>query len=245
MQFYFIRHGESSNNALYAQTGSSLGRSADPELTEKGRQQALHLGRYLAGLSDTGGGLTHLYCSLMVRSVDTALTVSAAIGVPAVAWVDLHEGGGIYLDKPAAEGDGNSPLREGLPGKTRREFQLLYPDLVLPLELDGRGWWNRPFEESSQRPARAHRVVQELLRRHAASHPDGSEDRVAVISHGGFYNHFLRALFGLPARSDEEEDLGVWFSLNNTGITRIDIQAGRLLVRYQNRTHFLPDGLLT
>jgi len=245
MQFYFIRHAESQNNSLYAQTGSSQGRFADPELTERGRQQALYLASYLADLSAKIGGLTHLYCSLMVRSVDTALIVSSAVGVPSVAWVDLHEGGGIYLDKPAAAGAGNQPLREGLPGKDRAYFEQYYPGLELPVNLDGRGWWNRPFEEPAERPVRADRVVQELYCRHAAPRPDGSEDRVVAISHGGFYNHFLRALLELPARPVKDEDLGVRFSLNNTGITRIDIFENNLVVRYLNRTHFLPDGLIS
>ena len=47
MQFYFIRHAQSSNNALYDSTGSWDGRSADPELTEMGWQQARALADYL------------------------------------------------------------------------------------------------------------------------------------------------------------------------------------------------------
>ena len=39
MQFYFIRHGQSTNNALWETTRSNKGRSEDPELSELGHLQ--------------------------------------------------------------------------------------------------------------------------------------------------------------------------------------------------------------
>ena len=47
MQFYFIRHGQSENNALWERTGSSEGRSEDPELTALGHRQAKRLAQFL------------------------------------------------------------------------------------------------------------------------------------------------------------------------------------------------------
>lgn len=245
MQFYFIRHGQSSNNALYAQTGSSQGRSDDPELTEIGRLQALYLSRFLGDAAQSGVRLTHLYSSPMVRAVDTALAVSTATGVPVIAWVDFHETGGIFLDQVDLSTGSELKVKQGLPGKTRQYFQQHYPDLVLPPNLDGQGWWNRPFEEPAERPLRARRVLQELLRRHPVRNGDGSEDCVAVVSHGGFYNHFLRQVIGLPPRHTEEDDQGIWFSIRNTGITRIDFLEDHLIVQYQNRNHFLPPELVS
>ena len=37
MRLYFIRHGQSENNALYTATGSDRERVDDPKLTEIGR----------------------------------------------------------------------------------------------------------------------------------------------------------------------------------------------------------------
>ena len=47
MRFYFIRHGQSVNNAIYEATGGSDGRSEDPQLTEIGQQQARLLANFL------------------------------------------------------------------------------------------------------------------------------------------------------------------------------------------------------
>lgn len=243
MQLYFIRHGESENNARWTRTGSSVGRSEDAELTDIGRQQAQALAQYLADEDDFD--LTHLYCSLMVRAVATGTAIAEVLDVPLVAWTDLHEEGGIYL-KDEASGE-----RLGQPGKTRTYFERTYPDLVLPDSLGEDGWWNRPFEEHEARPARARRVLKELLARHG-----GTTDRVALVSHGGFYNQFLGALLGFTPRER------IWFTLNNTAVTRIDFRrveedvdvadaenpAGpRDLVRvvYTNRVDFLPEELVT
>ncbi len=240
MQLYFIRHGQSENNLLWETTGSETGRSHDPELTDAGRRQAQQLakfvGRPLTDFSEderyhmnrSGFGFTHLYCSLMVRAVATGTYVANSTGLPLTAWSDWHEGGGIYLEQ-----EDTTELR-GLPGKARSYFEKHYPDLILPDGLDEKGWWNRPFEEKEERLPRARRVLTELIKRHGETN-----HRVAVISHGGFYNYFLTAILGL------DNDLPAWFSLYNTAITRIDINDHRVNIVYTNRLDFLPGELIT
>ena len=110
MQLYFIRHAQSTNNALYAAGNGAGVRSHDPALTELGRHQAECLAEFLAkanpntptGQADpqnrAGFGLTHLYCSLMSRAVATGTVVAARLALPLRAWVDWHEEGGLYLD---------------------------------------------------------------------------------------------------------------------------------------------------
>ncbi len=232
MQFYFIRHAQSENNLLFLRTGASEGRSDDPELTEVGRKQAEALAQFLcreapkpaANLFDeqnlAGFGITHLYTSLMVRAVGTGAIVARALKLPLVAWEDLHETGGIYHQ------DEQTGDRAGRPGKNRAYFEEYFPDLKLPNSLGEMGWWDRPFEERELRPARAERVVRELLDRHG-----GKEDHVAVISHGGFYNVLLRSIFKI-----EREDC--WFGLNNAAITRIDCSADGVALTYMNRVDF-------
>ncbi len=240
MQLYFIRHGQSENNELWMRTGSHKWRSEDPGLTEVGRQQAEFLARFL-GQADpastvtdsdiqnvAGFGITHLYSSLMVRAVATATIIADALGLPLVAWEDLHEYGGIYLR------DGQTDERMGLPGRNRAYFEQHFPDLVLPDYLGETGWWNRPFEDPEQRFPRARRVLRDLIERHG--HTD---DRVAVVSHGGFYNYLLAAILNLPGRE------GYWFVLSNTGISRIDFNEDEIWLGYLNRVDFLPKDLIT
>ncbi|MGD8598302.1 MAG: histidine phosphatase family protein [Anaerolineae bacterium] len=240
MQLYFIRHAQSQNNALFAQTGSFTGRSEDPDLTPTGRQQAEHLARFLdapglpAGEAPStydaqnlgGFDITHLYCSLMIRSVATGVVVARSLGVPLVAWEEMHEVGGIL------ERDDEEDIRIGLPGKNRAYFERRFPDLVLPDRLDEGGWWNRPAEKREQGYLRARQFWSDLLERHGQT-----EDHVAVISHGGFYAFLLRGIFDLSQTH--------WFALNNAAITRLDVNAEGLAIQYMNRADFLPRELIT
>jgi 2,3-bisphosphoglycerate-dependent phosphoglycerate mutase len=246
MQFYFIRHGQSENNLLWQRTGSGEGRSEDPELTDVGRQQAHLLAQYLRGpdpaptmqgrdLQNVGGfGVTHLYTSLMVRAVATGTIVARALDLPLVAWEETHERGGIHRR------DEGTDERIGQPGHNRAYFEAHYPDLVLPESLGETGWWNRPYEEPEQSLARAQCFLRELLKRHGRT-----EDRVAVISHGGFYNYLLTNLLMLP-----ELDR-VWFVLHNGAITRIDFRDPEaegvrpIALVYTNRVDYLPSQLVT
>jgi 2,3-bisphosphoglycerate-dependent phosphoglycerate mutase len=240
MQFYFIRHGQSENNALWKRTASRKGRSEDPELTEVGRQQSEFLAQFLRRTDsiaavngrDTqnvaGFGITHLYSSLMVRAVATGTIIAKALDLPLVAWEDLHERGGIYLE------DGQTGEHIGQAGHHRAYFEAHYPDFVLPDSLGEAGWWNRPFEEPEQRLPRAQRFLRDLMERH-----DHTDDRLAVVSHGGFYNDLLAAILNLPERER------YWFALHNAAISRIDFDDERIGLVYLNRVDFLPKELVT
>jgi 2,3-bisphosphoglycerate-dependent phosphoglycerate mutase len=171
--------------------------------------------------------LTHLYTSLMSRAVMTGAAMAEALGLPLVAWEDLHETGGIYVEDEQT----GQPI--GQPGKHRAYFQEHYPRLILPDSLNEAGWWNRPFEEREQRLARAQRFLRDLLERHGQT-----DDRVAVVSHGAFYNYFLSALLDWPRKD------GCWFMLNNAAITRIDFE-DRVTLVYLNRFEHLPREWVT
>jgi 2,3-bisphosphoglycerate-dependent phosphoglycerate mutase len=242
MQFYFIRHAQSENNLRWLETGSHHGRDSDPALTRLGWRQASRLARFLQqpvterGDPSTdydpqnvlGFDLTHIYCSLMVRSVATGTVLAQALELPLVVWEDIHEVGGIHA-RNEETGD-----HTGLPGKKRAYFEEHYPSLVLPDSLGDQGWWDRPFETYEERPSRARRVLEELAERHG-----GTDHHVAVISHGGFYNHLLRALL------DPRERDVPWFSLNNAAITRIDFEEQGIWIQYTNRADFLPREMIT
>ncbi len=257
MQLYFIRHGQSANNLLWDQTQANKGRSADPELTEYGRLQADHVARFLAqhngpppatqeaglqntqeaGLQNTQEaglqnvnrfGITHVYASLMVRAMDTASAIAKALNLTPMVWEGVHEGGGIWFE------DEVTGERTGLPGGNRAFFEARYPNFILPDRLNGAGWWNRPFEPRSEHLVRAKCFLETLQERHG-----GTEDRVAVVSHGAFYNYMLKTLLNIP------DLLPIWFAFNNAAITRVDFGADEVRLAYQNRVDFLPQALVT
>jgi 2,3-bisphosphoglycerate-dependent phosphoglycerate mutase len=238
MQLYFIRHAQSANNKLYEETGQWNGRDTDPELTELGHEQAQRLAGHVACvngdiprrdfLNRVKFGLTHLYSSPMVRALATASYMSAALNLPLVVWEDWHEGGGIFvIDEETGE-------RTGLPGKGRAELVARFPQALLPEPLTDSGWWNRPHEPVEEQARRARRVISELIERHG-----GTDDRVAVVSHGGFYNAILAELLG-----KQGED-GFWFNINNTGITRFNFEEVGIGLAYANRLEHLPAELIT
>ncbi|MHB8855502.1 MAG: histidine phosphatase family protein [Bellilinea sp.] len=239
MQLYFIRHAQSENNQKWSDSGSSLGRFADPGITDLGKRQAQALAEFIANRqlvtaaspydeTNAGGiGLTHLYTSLMARAVLTANTVAEKIDLPLVGLEDAHEGGGVYLE------DEKSGELNGQPGKTPEELKSLSDRLVLP-ELNPNGWWNRPFEVREERVARARRLLAYLLEQHG-----GTGDKIALFSHAAFFNYFVAAVFELDQRPP------VWVYLNNTGVSRFDFNGEENALVYSNRTEHLTPNLLS
>jgi 2,3-bisphosphoglycerate-dependent phosphoglycerate mutase len=239
MRFFFIRHGQSENNLLWAKTGASNGRFEDPELTPTGLLQARSLADFIAQKDEEQNcpsnqevsrdcfHFTHLYTSLMVRSVKTASILSEILDIPFLAWPEIHECGGIYLDDDESK-------QVGLPGRTRSYYAQNYRSLVLPETVTDAGWYNRPYETEEERPLRARLVLETLLELHG-----GTEDNVAIVSHGGFYMEFVRVLLGIPKGRS-------WFHMNNTGVSRFDFW-GENGVRlfYHNRTDHLESQYLT
>jgi 2,3-bisphosphoglycerate-dependent phosphoglycerate mutase len=247
MQLYFIRHGQSVNNANV--NTPNYVESSDTALSETGIAQAQALAKYLKekkslvdeNIWDThnryGFGLTHIYSSLMERAATTAAFTVRALGdVPFSAWVDIHETGGIY----AREKDAN---KAGLAGKPRSFFEKNFPEMQLPEGYDESGWWNRPFESHADRDIRARRVLAELLQRHGDKEGQ-AEHRVAFFSHGEFFMRLLCAMLNLPYKQ-AAHDMKFWFLMNNCAISRFDVRNGKFNVTYVNRVDHLPGGLVT
>jgi len=244
MELYLVRHGQSTNNALTDQSK----RVRDPELTELGRRQAeevaLHLARgsnpeLSVGVSAedthlhyrTGYGITHLYCSAMWRSLQTAEPVMRETGLPVEVWVDIHECGGVFLDHL----DGHGPV--GHEGASRSRIAESFPDYLLPEGVTESGWWNKAFEENASCDERAVRVADELGR---VAREEVHQERVVLVTHAGFASALMRALLH-PLAGPR-----VFFHHYNTAITRIDIgQEGRVAVRYANRVHHLAMDMLS
>jgi len=229
MEVFLIRHGQSSNNAL----ADPALRVEDPLLTATGERQARLTATHLAaGLhlhASTRDAarplLDRLYCSAMIRAMQTAQPIGEALRVRPEVWLDIHEIGGIFLD--------HGERKIGYPGRTRSQLAQRFPDHILPPQLSEHGWWNRDFEEMQQGYNRAAEVAQ-VLRQRA-----GEDIRIGLVSHGDFLSALLQAL------GDRLPGEGVYYEHRNTGITHIDLTPQRARVRYLNRVDHLVEELIT
>lgn len=241
MILYIIRHAQSVNNALTNQAD----RVCDPPLTELGLRQAELVAQHLArgvnlelsvGVSDedtttrkgTGYGITHLYCSAMHRSMQTAQPIARALGLKPEIWIEVHEHGGIYLDHGQTEGI------VGYGGLTRSQIMTDFPDYVLPELITEEGWWTGRQEDWPTCLGRSLKVAEVLRDRAATDH------RLAIVTHGGFIDGLLKALLNqLPSPH-------YFFYHFNTAITRIDFRRdGFLEIRYLNRIGHLPPDMVS
>ncbi|HEY9122174.1 MAG TPA: histidine phosphatase family protein, partial [Brevefilum sp.] len=171
LELFFIRHGQSTNNVLMDQDRENYlyNREVDPDLTEKGVEQAALAAEFLNRPYQNNGfdpqnrdgfGLTHLYCSLMIRAVKTGTAISKKIGLPLVAMPEVHETGGMFY----AERGEEEPILIGQPGPGKSYFKREFPDLILPEDLSEEGWWNREKEPREEYLDRAQSVIDRLIR---------------------------------------------------------------------------------
>ncbi len=231
MELYLIRHGQSTNNRGDA-------RVPDPPLTELGRQQADRAGRALRNL-----GITRLYCSAMLRAVQTAAIVGARLELAPHVFVGIHEWGGIWKDR--IEGG-----VEQLPGLTRSQLRDVCPSVVLPDDVTDAGWW---FPSSnSDEPTQEWNHTQ-ILRSihenclafiaHLDQYHDEEDERVGAIIHGGAGSILLGTILGMQQQLPPPDDPLDRFPHNNTGITKVRRSPERSQILFHNQTaHLLDDG---
>lgn len=242
LQLYFIRHGQSINNAIMNDVDREeylIHRVTDPDLTSIGEEQARLAGRFIARPAYLDGfdphnrkgfGITHLYCSLMTRAIKTGLAISKEVNVPLVAWEEVHETGGVF----SSDIQDGEPVFVGRPGKGKSFFKTEFPELIIPEDIPETGWWNREKEPREEYQKRAQGIIDKLIEEHG-----GNKDRVGIITHGGIFARIISTLFDI--RADH-----YWFLMNNCGISRIDIhEEGRFTLMYMNKVDFLPDDLIT
>lgn len=248
MQLYFIRHGQSANNASwqFRDTGG-YDRSSDPPLTDLGIMQAQALANFIAStmpLSDDPSigeyrhsiKITHLYSSLMIRAIQTGTILSETLGIPLFGLPEAHEIGGIYLET----------LEDGVATITREHgvnpayLQEHYPSLRLHQPIEERGWWQGGLEPISSPLERANKLLGLLKDRHL-----GANHHVAIVTHGGFFNTIVRAIFDIRIDEIDNRNLPTWFSFCNCAVSRIDFVNERIIWVYHNRTTFMDDDLVT
>ncbi len=228
MDIVLIRHAQSANNLIWAQTGTAVGRVPDPGLTPLGHRQAVAVagalapqGRYAAATP------TVLYASLMSRAVLTAAPIAAALDLPVHGHAEIFEVGG-----PVDWSGHEHEPRRAHPGAGRVALAELSDRLVLPSSAGADGWWPGPVEVESAAADRAARAVGGLVERHG-----GTDAVVGLVTHGLFSQFLIRALLGIGSMAG-------WVDVLNTSVSRfVDVDVpGRTVAAWINRVeHLHPD----
>ena len=73
----------------------------------------------------------------------------------------------------------------------------------------------------------------------------GSDDRLAIVTHGGFSNYLMRAMLQISPEEPDNRKLGYRLIYNNCAISRFDFIDNRVFMVYNNRADFLTDELIT
>ena len=223
MELYLIRHGQSTNNRGDA-------RIPETPLTEIGKQQADRAGRALKDV-----GITRLYCSAMLRAVQTAAIVGEHLELAPHVFVGIHEWGGLWADRV----DGS---REPLPGLTRSQLYDVCPSVVLPNDVTDEGWWFPGRDSDETGPALDNVQILHLVNRnclefiaHLDQHHLGEDEKIGAITHGGSGSILLGTLLEtpLPKKSPNR------FPHNNTGISKIRRTRDDTQFLYLNQTRHL------
>lgn len=221
MRFVLIRHGQSGNNLIWARTGASRGRHPDTPLTDLGHEQARLLAAALAD-GVLPWRVTHLYTSLMTRAVQTAAPLADALDLPLRGSLDIYETSGPF------EEDEETGVRSPHPGATRADLLGHSPRLELPEGVDATGWWRGKVEDGWEiSAARARRAVADLRAAHA------EQDVVALVTHGAFTQHLIRAFLGIEVMTG-------WIEIVNTAISLFEDAPGHLESVTARRLNWTP-----
>ena len=241
MRLFIVRHGESENNSIEGTSSYEeylANRSPDPALTALGEKQADAVAHHLAtatvaehfrtGVGRTGYDITRIYCSPMLRTMQTAQPIARALNINPEVMMDIYEHGGCFL------GDPSQPKTVvNYPGLSRSKMQERFPGYVLPEAITEDGWWKKGYEDTEACYARAMRVSGRLRKMAEDFSNNGLIERVVLVVHATFIDALLKALFNqLP-------NPHFHYVHYNTAITRVDFQEGYEYLRYVNRTeHF-------
>jgi broad specificity phosphatase PhoE len=169
MRLLLIRHGQSQANIDHIIQGD------DDPLTDLGRQQADILGRHLAATYR----ITHLYSSPLARARETAEIISRQIGPEPV------------FEPGLAEINAGTAV-----GMTWDAWTEAHPELAAKLRTDSRSLDDRweGGESGHEFVARVYAAYDHIVGQHR-----GTDDIVAVVSHGGALAWLASRVHGDPA----------------------------------------------
>lgn len=217
MEFYYIRHGQSTNNR-----GDE--RSSEPPLTDLGEEQAKRTGEALSGL-----GITRLYCSPMLRTLQTATIIGEFLDLYPHVFVGLHEWGGVW-------GGPSFEERAVLPGLNRSEMRKVCANVVIPEDVTDEGWCFIEWDNIDPDPSHGNDWVQVAYENalsfisHLDRHHTESDEKVAAVSHGAFGSTLLSTFLGLPPNEDADR-----FTHYNAAISKLYQSPDQTRILHQNQ----------
>jgi broad specificity phosphatase PhoE len=137
-------------------------------------------------------GITQILSSPLLRALDTAAIIARLLGNAAVqVWPELREG---FSDRHT--------------GPSAGELAARYPGIVLPAGFAETGW----AHGGDTYELMLARCRQALERLPAEFGPD---ERVLLVTHGGFGNHLLHILLQIPSTAP------AWFEMDYCAISRV------------------------
>jgi len=205
MRLLLIRHGQSEGNAARRIQGQG-----DYPLSALGHEQAHRLAGRLRREYE---GLSAVYTSTLRRAAQTAVILAEAVGAPLV------------LDERLQEHD----IGE-LAGLTAQEVQERFPEFHAAWMADPEEWIDTPGGEGSERLGqRVREVMAEIAARH------GSDETVAIVSHGGTLGAYLGQVLGLPPNRRPP------FYFANASLSVVDLARRRPRLVQHNDTCHLAD----
>lgn len=212
MELLLMRHGESTGN----RAGRMVGHGTDG-LTAVGRSQGQRLGQWLA----TQGTPTAIYCSPLVRAMETLEQVLLGLGIPVEGLADGGKGEPtVAVPWPTGETvmihyrRAIAEFQAGIfTGLTWAEARQRYPDLCGALETQ-RDWIPIPEAET---PAAGRQRATAFVEAVLHHHDNGA--RIWVISHQWILEHLVAALLGCDR---------TWqLPIPNTGLFEFQLDHGR------------------
>ena len=211
MELYLIRHGQSASNA------NPANKTLEPPLTELGERQARRAGSELADR-----GIVRLYCSPMLRALQTARLIAEPLGLVPHVFVGLHEW---YSQRDYH-------------GLTRQQMMDVCPDVVLPEDVTDGGWYYYPWVDIPTMLVQVGKNARRFLVHLERHHPEPHE-RVAVVSHGGFLSTLISTFYGLEPDDDPDR-----FAHRNAAISKVRRIDGLTQLRYMSRLSHLDDDMV-
>lgn len=229
LRVLLIRHGESHNNVLLGISRDAYrkGRMADPPLSERGRLQAEHAALFLSSL-DVGsvanalvGKVDELYCSPVLRAMETCLPISKRMGLKPFIWSDCYEHGGLF-DRDVETGKTN-----GVGGLSESAVRTRFPNFRFEKgAFSTNGWYEGGYETQKECSKRAQGVC-DRFKRMALESVD--EDKtIALVAHHDFLDVLLRHVLDIDV-DVRKSPVGTRFRHFNTAMTCVEIIPSRSL----------------
>lgn len=190
LDIYMVRHGETQSNLDRVFQGH-----LDTSLTEQGLKQADAVGSWLNGVT-----FDAIYASDLARAADTARAIARNQPV-----------GEVILDRDLREM--NYGVLQGVP----------IHDFARVLEPYGvaEQWGNGAFSAQGIAPPGGESLrqlrnrVTRFVARLDAQHPPEADERILVVTHGGFLRVMMTVLLGIPTKARHS------FVFDNCSVTRL------------------------